>query len=126
MAGLGLGSWAAGALIRRYEMRISFPPLWLYALAELLVGISALVVPLQLVWGHQLVGRMAEHCAVSSAAYYLVSGMWLALTLVPWWTSMRATIPFAMLPFGESRNMRRVVRSAFSTCQTFLAQLQVR
>jgi len=27
MAGLGLGSWAAGSLIRRYEGRTNFPPL---------------------------------------------------------------------------------------------------
>jgi len=26
MAGLGLGSWAAAAFIRRYEERINFPP----------------------------------------------------------------------------------------------------
>src|SRR5882762_11293662 len=97
MAGLGAGSWAAGALIQRYEGRISFPPLWLYAIAELSIGISALVVPLQLVWGHHLLERMAEHVAVSSAAYYLVSGMWLGLTLAPWCACMGATILLAML-----------------------------
>ena len=41
MAGLGAGSWIAGALVRRYGTRIRFPPLRLYALAELLIGISA-------------------------------------------------------------------------------------
>jgi spermidine synthase len=41
MAGIGAGSWAAGALIRRYQARISLPPLRLYAVSELLIGISA-------------------------------------------------------------------------------------
>ncbi len=42
MAGLGLGSWGAGALVRRYGDRIKFRPLRLYALSELLIGFSAL------------------------------------------------------------------------------------
>jgi spermidine synthase len=105
MAGLGAGSWAAGALIRRYEGRLNLPPLWLYAVAELSIGISALVVPLQLVWGHQLLERMAEHIAVSSTTYYLVSGIWLGLTLAPWCACMGATIPLAMLAIrGVSRH----------------------
>jgi len=112
MAGLGAGSWAAGALIQRYEGRISFPPLWLYAIAELSIGISALVVPLQLVWGHQLLERMAEHVAVSSAAYYLVSGVWLGLTLAPWCACMGATIPLAMLAIR--RDSRYEARRSFS------------
>ena len=96
MAGLGAGSWVAGSLIRRYEGQISFSPLRLYAVAELLIGVSALIVPFQLVWGHQLLEGIAEHVTVSSAAYYLVSGVWLGLTLSPWCACMGATIPLAM------------------------------
>jgi len=93
MAGLGLGSWASGRLIRRYEARVNFPPLRFYALAELLIGASALVVPLQLALGR----RLLEHVSVSSSwAYYLSSGFWIALTLVPWCACMGATIPLAM------------------------------
>ena len=43
MAGLGVGSWLAGALVRRYGDRIKFPPLRLYGLLELMIGLSALV-----------------------------------------------------------------------------------
>jgi len=96
MAGLGTGSWFAGALMRRYGDRINFPPLRLYALLELLIGLSALVVPAELVWGHRLLEGLADRAAVSSAAYYLLSGVWLAATMVPWSACMGATIPVAM------------------------------
>src|SRR6266436_1121156 len=96
MAGLGAGSWFAGALMRRYGDRINFAPLRLYALLELLIGLSALVVPAELVWGHRLLERLADRAAVSSAAYYLISGVWLAATMVPWSACMGATIPVAM------------------------------
>ena len=96
MGGLGVGSWVAGALLRRYGIQIRFPPLRLYACAELLIAVSALAVPLQLVWGNHVLGRMADRVPISSGTYYLVSGTWLALTLVPWCACMGATIPLAM------------------------------
>jgi spermidine synthase len=96
MAGLGAGSWIAGTLVRRYENRIKFSPLRLYALSELLIGISALVVPVQLASGNRLLERIAGQVPLSSGAYYMVSGAWLALTLIPWCACMGATIPLAM------------------------------
>lgn len=93
MAGLGLGSLGSGWIIRRYRGPSQFPGLRLYALAELLIGISALLVPLQLKWGRELL----EHTGLpSSGSYYLVSGLWIALTLIPWCACMGATIPLAM------------------------------
>src|SRR5271157_128372 len=96
MAGLGAGSWISGALVRRYGNRISFPALRLYAVSELLIGISALVVPLQLASGNRILERIADRVPLSSGTYYAVSGAWLALTLVPWCACMGATIPLAM------------------------------
>jgi spermidine synthase len=96
MAGLGAGSWLAGALVRRYGDRIKFPPLRLYALSELLIGLSALVVPLQLAWGSRLLETVADRAPLSSGTYYLISGAWLAVTLIPWCACMGATIPLAM------------------------------
>jgi len=99
MAGLGLGSWGSGLLIRRYGDRINFSALRLYAVTELLIGISALMVPLQLAWGRTLL----EHFSLSSSlAYYLASGAWIAITLVPWCACMGATIPVAMLAIRQS------------------------
>ncbi len=94
MAGLGLGSWLAGELLRTYRDRITFPVLRLYALTEFLIGISGLLVSHQLDWGRTVLERMAGS---SSAAYYLASGAWIACTLVPWCTCMGATIPVMML-----------------------------
>jgi spermidine synthase len=65
----------------------------LYALAELLIGISALAVPLQLQWGRTLLEKTQ---LPSSGTYYLASGLWIALTLIPWCACMGATIPLAM------------------------------
>ncbi len=102
MGGLGAGSWIAGALVRRYGDRIQFPPLRLYASSEILIAVSGLAVPLQLAWGNHLLGRMADRVPISSGAYHLVSGAWLALTLVPWCACMGATIPLAMFAIRSS------------------------
>src|SRR6266496_1586159 len=53
MAGLGLGSWGAGVLVRRV-LDDGPRALRFYATAELLVGVSSLVVPLQLKLGRLL------------------------------------------------------------------------
>jgi spermidine synthase len=96
MAGLGLGSWLAGRMLRRYGCLFGFPPLRLYALLESLIGVSAFVVPLELVWGHRLLEHLTATVAMSSGMFYLVSGMWLAVTMIPWCACMGATIPVAM------------------------------
>jgi len=96
MAGLGLGSWLAGALVRRYGDRIKFPPLRLYGLLELMIGLSALVVPAELVWGHRVLESLADRAAVSSVAYYVIAGLWLAATMIPFCACMGGTIPVAM------------------------------
>lgn len=92
MAGLGIGSWAAGKVVQR---RILSPgsALRLYGLSELLIGIAAVVVPHEMLWGRLLLERTGWS---SSSAYYAGSGVWLALTLAPWCACMGATIPLAM------------------------------
>jgi len=93
MAGLGIGSWGSGRLVRRYGDRAATIGLRLYAVAELLIGASALLVPLQLRWGRALLENTG---LASSGKYYLASGIWIALTLIPWCACMGATIPLAM------------------------------
>lgn len=95
MVGLGLGSWASGIIVRKYVSRFRFPALRLYALMELLIGASALIVPQQLFWGRELLRTLRE-ISLSSSAYYVPSGFWIAITLVPWCVCMGATFPFAM------------------------------
>ncbi len=112
MAGLGIGSMAAGRWIRRHGEDLRVPPLRLYALSELLIGVSALAVPLELTWGHRILEAVASHAALSSGQSYLVSGTWMALTLVPWCACMGATIPLAM--FAIRKDARYEARRSFS------------
>lgn len=93
MAGLGLGSWLSGWLMRRYGGRTLTLSLKSYAVAEFLIGCSALIVPLQLRWGRLLLEKTG---LPSSGIYYLGTGLWMALTLVPWCACMGATIPLVM------------------------------
>jgi spermidine synthase len=94
MGGLGLGSWASGAWLRRRGEKIGFSPLLLYAAIELLIGVSGILVPYELRLGHSVLERLGS---TSSAGYYVVSGIWVAFTLIPWCTLMGATIPVGML-----------------------------
>src|SRR5208337_5071787 len=94
MAGLGLGSWLAGRLVRDYDERTRISALWLYALTELLIGVSAILVPHELAVGRALLVRLPLS---SSLSYHLASGVCIGLTLLPWCACMGATIPVAML-----------------------------
>jgi len=99
MAGLGLGSWASGRWLRQREDAGRFPALRLYALIELLIGASGIVVPFGLLWGR----RALEHLGPSTSfGYYSVAGLWVAATLVPWCTLMGATVPVAMRAIGQT------------------------
>jgi spermidine synthase/MFS family permease len=93
MAGLGLGSWASGAWLDRRGDRLPFPALRLYALIELLIGISGIAVPYELGWGRSILEGLQLS---SSPAYYTASGVWVACTLIPWCGLMGATIPIGM------------------------------
>lgn len=104
MAGLGLGSWASGRWFRRTG---GFSALRGYASIELLIGISGLVVPYELIWGRHI---LETSSLTSSLAYYGGAGLWVALSLLPWCTLMGATVPVAMgairqiLPAESSRS----------------------
>ena len=97
MVGLGLGSWGSGYLTRKYQNKIHFPALRLYAITELLIGVSAVAVPYELASGRELVLRTLGSMSLSPSGYYLSSGLWIAVTLIPWCACMGATFPFAML-----------------------------
>ena len=93
MAGLGLGSWISGWFLRKSGDANRVSALRFYAATEFLIGISALLVPYQLLLGR----RLLQHLELSSSFdYYLASAAWLALTLVPWCAFMGATIPIGM------------------------------
>lgn len=94
MAGLGLGSWGAGVLMRRTAN--SRPALRFYALAELLVGVSSVAVPYELRFGRSWLQHAAGFATWQGFLYYLLAGPWIALALVPWCTCMGSTFPLLM------------------------------
>jgi spermidine synthase len=96
MAGLGLGSWGAGHYVRTRRAGLAFSALRLYALAELLISVSATAVPKELSWGRALLQRLDTGHPLSGAVFYSATGVGIALTLAPWCACMGATFPFAM------------------------------
>ena len=101
MAGLAVGSWAAGRLARRDPVSPAVP-LRLYGLAELLIALSGVVVP----WGLE-VGRRALSAATGapwgSAGHYASAGLCVAVVLLPFCTAMGATFPLAMWSIRRTR-----------------------
>lgn len=112
MAGLGVGSLAAGHLLRKYGQRLTSPPLRLYAIAEFLIGCSAIIVPLELRAGRVLLERVGSSLSLSSSGYYVAAGLWLALTMIPWCACMGATIPLGMLAIRSDKRLES--RRSFS------------
>ncbi len=112
MGGLGVGSLAAGRLLRKYAHRLTVPPLHLYAATEILIGCSAVIVPLELLAGRYVLEHLGQTLSLSSAGYYVAAGIWLACTLVPWCACMGATIPLGMFAIRTSKNMES--RRSFS------------
>jgi predicted membrane-bound spermidine synthase len=103
MAGLALGSWGAGALARRAAHRSAAFSLRLYALAELVIGLSGDFVPASLPAGRALLGRFASDAEWGSLGHYLSSGAWVALVLLPFCVCMGATFPLAMSALERMR-----------------------
>lgn len=94
MAGLALGSWGAGRLLRRAADRPGSFALRLYALAELTIAVSGVAVPHELRLGRRLLEGIAA--GMDSSSYYVLCGAWVMLALLPWCTAMGATFPLAL------------------------------
>ncbi len=112
MAGLGVGSWAAGHLLRKYARRLTSPPLHLYAMAELAIGCSAVIVPLELLAGRFVLEHVGNSLSLSSSGYYVAAGVWLGCTLIPWCACMGATIPLGMFAIRSDKRLES--RRSFS------------
>ncbi len=114
MAGLGLGSWGAGRWTRRTLAANAPRVLRLYAIAELCVGISSFAVPLEFKLGRLALLHMGTFGAWQSWRYYLIAGIWIALTIVPWCACMGSTFPFLMAV------IRQAARSASQRSFSYL------
>lgn len=102
MAGLAIGSWGGGRLTRGSERGRVFSSLRLYSLTEVIIGLSGLVVPTLLHFGYELLGTWGKALRWDSSLYYLASGGWIALSLLPWCICMGATFPLAMSAIRNS------------------------
>jgi spermidine synthase len=99
MAGLGLGSWASGRWLRQTEGKAVLPALRSYAIIELLIGVSGIVVPYGLLWG----GRVLQTARLSSSfSHYSIAGILVALMLMPGCALMGATLPFGMRAIAQT------------------------
>jgi spermidine synthase len=114
MAGLGAGSLVAGHLVRKYAQRLTSRPLQIYAIAELLIGCSAIIVPLELRTGRFVLEHLGSSLSLSlsSSGYYVAAGFWLACSLIPWCACMGATIPLGMFAIRSDRRLES--RRSFS------------
>ncbi len=99
MLGLGLGSWLAGAILRRWPWSRA-TSLRAYAAAELLIGIGGLAVPALFQWGQATLLPAGE---IDSARYLLLSGMAVLLALGPFCLGMGLTFPFMMQALRSER-----------------------
>jgi spermidine synthase len=96
MAGLALGSWAGGRLVRRFPKGSEGFPMGFYGACELAIGISGLTVAPLLRFGRSLFTVNAGHAPWGSLEYYLASAAWVSLVMLPFCTCMGATFPLAM------------------------------
>ena len=99
MAGMGLGAWLSGKWLRGRGSNLKAPALRFYAIIELLIGVSAIVVPYELSLGRHILESLG---LTTSFGYYCVAGLWVAWTLIPWCALMGATIPVAMRAIGQT------------------------
>ena len=96
MGGLGLGSWVAGILVRRISESRPARGLHLYSLTELLIGCSAVLVPIEFKIGRSALLHAGSFGVWESWQYYVVAGLWLVIALLPWCTLLGATFPLLM------------------------------
>jgi spermidine synthase len=108
MAGLALGSWGGGKLVHRFQSRSDGFFVRLYGLSELLIGVSGLAVAPLLRLGRALLIAQAGHAAWGSSGYYLASGAWIALVMLPFCCCMGATFPLAMAGIKFQRESPRI------------------
>ena len=99
MLGLGLGSWLGGRWGIRISAAFGFSPAILYGLAELLIGAGAIAVPALFALGQTVLLNLG---GASSAAYLALSGLLIALILLPWCLLMGTTFPL-MMGFARAR-----------------------
>jgi spermidine synthase len=93
MLGLSLGSWAGGRWIGRWVEKSRLSAIGFYALAELIIGVGAFVVPNLFALGQHFLLALGP---AGSLQYLLLSAVVLAGAILPWCVCMGATFPLMM------------------------------
>lgn len=93
MLGLALGSWAGGRFVSTRARTGSVSAIYVYAAAELAIGIGAFVVPHFFGVGEAFLQRSGE---THSLSYLSLSGIAIALSILPFSFAMGTTYPLVM------------------------------
>jgi spermidine synthase len=101
MLGLALGSWGAGKLVPTLTAKFKISAVVLYAGVEALIGIGALAVPGLFLLARNILLGIGQS---NSSDYLLISGVSIALILLPWCICMGATFPLMMAFVREIDN----------------------
>lgn len=112
MAGLALGSWGGGRLVRSFEGYPAWFFISLYGASELVIGISGLAVAPLLRAGTKVLSD--QGASWGSPGYYLACAGWIGFVMLPFCTCMGATFPLAMA------GIRTVFRAKSSTSFSYL------
>jgi spermidine synthase len=93
MLGLAVGSWAAGAFVGPLARRTRWSAIRFYAVAELIIGLGAFAVPRLFDAGGHLLLSAGDS---NSLTYLTLSGLVLAISILPWCVFMGATFPLVI------------------------------
>jgi len=109
MLGLAVGSWAGGRWIAFLVQKTGFSAAIFYALAEMLIGVGALVVP--------KLFKLGEHILLATGQTDFIPlpvtlGLVLAAAILPWCVCMGTTFPF-MMAYVRERDSKNAESFSF-------------
>jgi predicted membrane-bound spermidine synthase len=109
MMGLAIGSWAGGRWIATLARKTNKSPIVYYAIAELIIGIGAFIVPWLFGVSENYLLGFGE---MDSVSYLLISALLIALSILPWCALMGVTFPF-MMAYLKSRESSKKTSFSF-------------
>ncbi|MFZ0828263.1 MAG: fused MFS/spermidine synthase [Verrucomicrobiia bacterium] len=98
MLGLAVGSLAGGCWISGWVRRTGLSAIIFYAVAELLIGVGAFVVPRLFSFGEHILLATGQ---TDSFRYLSLSGLVLTAAILPWCVCMGTTFPLMMAYIRE-------------------------
>jgi spermidine synthase len=101
MAGLSVGSWLAGKYVESWAAKTKRSAIVFYALAEALIAVGAISVPILFQLGAALLlptGELNSHMSLFLSALVMV------IVVLPWCICMGATLPL-LLAFAKEVNL---------------------